>query len=94
MNGKLPRNIEGMVEEYDYLLAKFKFVKEQFPGCRVSNVAHLNKPELIIFSSRKVNSIYTNYSIFEKSMELYIEPYVDISFEHGGESLRHECRSF
>lgn len=79
------KSVEKFVAEYEYYLAKYKFIQEKFPG---ANVHATYYP--VTFSSKLVNPQYTGFNISTGYNTLFIEPYMDVEFEHAGkkENLR------
>ena len=79
-----PNTVERYIEDHDYWLAKYRFIQERFPGCRVSSANYLNKPQWITFASKKVNTEYTSWSITHDRnwYSIWIEPYTEMEFEY------------
>jgi len=73
------KNIDKIVSNYEYWLAKYKFIQEKYPGC---NVHQTYSP--ITFSSKLANPKYTSFSISTGYNTLFIEPYLDEEFEYDG----------
>ena len=81
----MKKNIEKVIDEYEYYLSKLKFIQGKFPGAHVHNTFYP-----ITFSSKLANPQYTNFNISTGYNTLFIEPYLDLEFEYVGkkEDLR------
>ena len=73
------KNIDKIVSDYEYWLAKYKFIQEKYPGCNVHQFYHP-----ITFSSKLVNPKYTKFNISKGYNTLFIEPYLEEEFEYNG----------
>jgi hypothetical protein len=71
------KNIDKIVADQEYWLAKYKFIQSKYPGCNVHNS---HRP--VTFSSKLVNPKYTNFNISKGYNTLFIEPYLDEEFEY------------
>jgi hypothetical protein len=71
--------IEKIIGEYEYWLAKYKFLQEKFPRCKVHRTY-----SPVTFSSNLVNSQYTNFNIETGFNTLFIEAYLEVEFEYNG----------
>ena len=75
-NGKL---ISQTIEELEKTLAVCNFIKESFPDAKFHNNGYYKG-----FSSKLVNSKYTNFDFVKNSSALYVIPYTEISFKYKG----------
>lgn len=73
------KNIDTYVKDYEYWLAKYKFIQSKYPGCNVHAAFYP-----VTFSSKLVNPKYTKFKIAEGYSTLFIEPYLEEEFEHNG----------
>lgn len=72
-------NIDKIVEDYEYWLARYKFIQAKYPGCNVHQAYYP-----VTFSSKLVNPKYTGFNISTGYNTLFIEPYIDEEFEYKG----------
>lgn len=73
------KKITDKISDLEYWLAKYQFVQEKFPGAMVHD---FYSP--VTFSSPLVNPQYTNFTISTGYHTLFIEPYMEIEWEHKG----------
>lgn len=74
--------LDTHIEQAEWNLAKFKFIKKNFPDAHVSIINNRIK-----FSDKSINQLYTNVKFYTKFNTLKVEPYYELDFEHNG---RHE----
>jgi len=73
--------ITKLITEYEYYLAKYKFIQEKFPNAKVHTTF-----SPVTFSSELVNSQYTDFKIIRRYSSLFIEAYMEVEFEYNGNS--------
>jgi hypothetical protein len=64
------------ISEIEYKLAKYKAIITAFPDAKISGYSE--------FSSKLVNSIYTNLEFNRRYSGLFVTPYCDFKFEYNG----------
>ena len=73
------------MNEYEYLLARYKFVQSHFPDAKIINSYNpsaFKKPHNIEFLSQTVNKSYTDVKFITEYNTLYIAPIVTLTFTH------------
>lgn len=86
---KKDKTVESFVSEYEYWLAKYKFIQDRYPGAIVHPTYYP-----VTFSHKAVNPKYNKFSIGKGYNTLFIEPYLEEEFEYKGqkEKLRIYCK--
>lgn len=79
------KDISLCVNEYEYFLARYKFVQSHFPDAKAINSydpSASRRTHNIEFLSKSVNTNYTDVKFITKYNTLYIAPVVTLSFSH------------
>lgn len=72
-----PKLLSNVIEETENSLCLYKFIAEKIPDVKM----HFYGKD-IIFSSKSVNSIYTNFEFKTMYHGVYVSPYVEYEFEN------------
>lgn len=75
-----PKLLSTTIKETEKSLALYKFISEKVPDIKMH---FLGKD--VIFSSKKVNSIYSNFEFKTMYHGVYVSPYIEYEFEYEGE---------
>lgn len=79
------KDISLCVNQYEYLLARYKFVQSYFPDAKSINSydpSAIRRTHNIEFLSKTVNTHYTDVKFITQYNTLYIAPIVTLSFSH------------
>ena len=71
------KNIKESILETEKKLALYKFVLEKCPDAKVHDSTGFNG-----FSSKSVNSNYTNYEFIHGYHSVYVVPYLELDFKY------------
>ena len=72
-----PKSIDDCIKNTEYHLALYKCVLASFPDAKVRESCYPLR-----FSSKLVNSNYTNFKFEKRYRSIYVIPYSEIEFEH------------
>lgn len=75
----MKNDIDQAIADCEYILAKYRFIQERFPGASVHQSV-----VPVVFSSKLVNSKYTKFNIHNVYSTLSVEPYLEEEFNFNG----------
>lgn len=84
---KTVNQINDVISDAEYNLAKYKFIRDKFPDVTTFDATGLNRVFTYGFRSKIVNSKYTDFEFHNfANRNLYILPYYKLEFSHNGKS--------
>lgn len=78
----MPKKVSEKIDSLEYSLAKLKFVQTTFPDATYST--HFSNKDVMYFSAKSANSIFTKYRFRKDSWSLVFMPYTEITFNYKG----------
>lgn len=69
------RKIEEVIAEHEEVIARYRFLREKLPDIQINRTSWR-----VIYSSKSVNSSYTNFRPVTGHSCIYMEPYLEIGY--------------